>query len=635
MTNKRLKGAKDLELLRKDLLKGREEESASVRVCCGTGCRASGSDKIVESLEREAAKAGLNIRVCPTGCQGLCEKGPLVVSVVDGTFYHKVDAFDAPKIVDLTLGRKEKIDRLLLSDPITGERAQTEEEIPFYAKQERVVLKNCGHIDPESIEDYIAAGGYKALAKALTGMTPDEVLSEIKAARLRGRGGAGFDAGVKWEGARRVKSDVKYIICNGDEGDPGAFMDRSVLEGDPHAVIEGMIIAAYAVGDSKNGYIYARGEYPLAVKNMNIAITQARELGLLGKNILGSGLNFDVEVKKGAGAFICGESTALMYSIEGKRGMPRPTPPRSVEKGLYGKPTVLNNVETLACVPPIIEKGADWFRSIGTKGSPGTKIFALTGKVKNTGLIEVPMGISIGEIIYDIGGGIIDDREFKAAQIGGPSGGCIPKEHLDLEVDFDSLSEVGAMMGSGGLVIMDESDCMVEIARYFLSFTQVESCGKCPPCRIGTSEMLKILTDIVEGRGKEGDIERLEEIGKRIQETALCGLGKSAPNPVLSTIRYFRDEYEAHILKDFCPAGACVSLGHYRIESSECLMCNLCVEVCAFDAIIEKRGSLYIDEVYCDKCGACIGVCPTNCIVREFVEKPALAKSGKGETKDE
>lgn len=630
MARNKLKNPNDLGLLKEDILNKKALDGHSVKVCCGTGCRAMGAEKVVSSLISEAAKAGLDLEVRPTGCQGLCEKGPLVIIEADQTFYNKVGAFDAPKIVDLTLKRGEKIDRLLLQDPVTGQRANTEEEIPFYAKQERVVLKNCGHINPESIEEYIAVGGYQALAKALSEMAPDEVLSEVKAAKLRGRGGAGFDAGVKWEGAKRVKSQIKYIICNGDEGDPGAFMDRSLLEGDPHAVIEGMIIGAYVVGDCHNGYIYARSEYPLAVKNLNIAIGQARELGLLGKDILGSGLDFDIEVKKGAGAFICGESTALMFSIEGKRGMPRPTPPRSVEKGLYGKPTVLNNVETLANIGPIILKGADWFKSIGTEGSPGTKVFALTGRVKNTGLIEVPMGITIREIIYDIGGGIIDDKEFKAAQIGGPSGGCIPKEHLDLPIDFDSLGRVGAMMGSGGLVIMDESDCMIEIARYFLSFTQVESCGKCPPCRIGTFEMLEILTSMVEGKGREGDIERLEEIGAHIQQTALCGLGKSAPNPALSTIRYFRDEYEAHISKDFCPAGACTSLGHYRVIEEECLMCNLCVEVCAFDAIIEKRGSLYIDEVYCEKCGACIGVCPISCIVRDFVERPVLSGSGKG-----
>lgn len=629
MARFKLKNAEELELFRKEILKAQGGGGHSVKVCCGTGCRASEAEKVALAIKNEADKAGLNLEVTPTGCQGLCEKGPLVVVLPGETFYHKVEPFDASKIVDLTLSRGEEIERLLVKDPITGEIAKTEKEIAFYAKQERVVLKNCGHIDPERIEDYIAAGGYMALAKALNEMGPGEVLAEVKKAKLRGRGGAGFDAGLKWEGARRAKSAVKYVICNGDEGDPGAFMDRSLLEGDPHAVIEGMIIAAYAIGDCQNGYIYARGEYPLAVKNLNIAIEQARELGLLGKNILGSGLDFDLEVKKGAGAFICGESTALMFSIEGKRGMPRPTPPRSVEKGLYGQPTALNNVETLANIPLIILNGASWFLSIGTKDSPGTKIFALTGKVKNTGLIEVPMGISIREIIYEIGGGIIGEKGFKAAQMGGPSGGCIPKEHLDLAIDFDSLSKVGAMMGSGGLVVMDESDCIVEIARYFLSFTQVESCGKCPPCRIGTYEMLEILTSITQGQGKEGDIERLEEIGARIQETALCGLGKSAPNPVLSTIRYFRDEYEAHISKGFCPSGACTKLGRYRIIEEDCLMCDLCVAACAFDAIIEKGSSLQIDEVYCEKCGACIGVCPTNCIVREFEETPVFVASGK------
>ncbi|HDP70569.1 MAG TPA: NADH-quinone oxidoreductase subunit F [Actinobacteria bacterium] len=624
----KLKNFKELSALREKICNKRARQKKTiVRVCSGTGCRASGSQKVVEAFKKEAAKQGVDFEIRPTGCQGLCEKGPIVIVEPLDVFYQKVDPFDAAKIIDLTINRGKVIDRLQVVDPITGDLAVKEEEISFYGKQHRIVLRNCGQIDPTNIEDYIAVGGYEALAKVLSDMTPEEVIDEVKKSNLRGRGGAGFPVGRKWEGGRRTKGNIKYIVCNGDEGDPGAFMDRSVLEGDPHSVIEGMAIGAYALGNCEKGFIYVRQEYPLAVENLTIAINQARELGLLGNNILGSCFNFDLEIKRGAGAFICGESTALMFSIEGKRGMPRTTPPRSVEKGLWGKPTVLNNVETLANIAPIIIKGADWYTSIGTKGSPGTKIFALTGKVKNTGLIEVPMGVTIREIVYDIGGGILGDKEFKAVQTGGPSGGCIPKEYLDLPVDFDSLDEVGAMMGSGGLVVMDESNCMVEIARYFLSFTQVESCGKCPPCRIGTYEMFNILTRIVEGKGEEGDIERLEIIGKHIQETALCGLGKSAPNPVLSTIKYFRDEYEAHIRNRYCPAGACTALGRYRIHEEECLLCGLCKEVCVYDAIVEERDRFYIDQSYCEKCGACIGVCPTGCVVREFEEK--TVSSGK------
>jgi len=618
----KLKSPNELSALRKKICGERAKQKKTiVRVCSGTGCRASGAQKVVEAFKAEAVKQGIDFEIKPTGCQGLCEKGPLVIVEPLNVFYQKVDPFDVSKIIDLTINRGKVIERLQVVDSVTGELAVKEEEISFYGKQQRVVLRNCGHVDPVNIEDYIAAGGYEALAKVLNDMTPEEVIEEVKKSNLRGRGGAGFPVGRKWEGGRRTKGDLKYIVCNGDEGDPGAFMDRSVLEGDPHSVIEGMIIGAYALGNCKEGFIYVRQEYPLAVKNLTIAINQARELGLLSENILGSGFDFDLEIKRGAGAFICGESTALMFSIEGKRGMPRTTPPRSVERGLWDKPTVLNNVETFANIPPIIIKGVDWYTSIGTKGSPGTKIFALTGKVKNTGLIEVPMGITIREIVYDIGGGILGDKEFKAVQTGGPSGGCLPKEYLDLPVDFDSLTEAGAMMGSGGLVVMDESDCMIELARYFLSFTQVESCGKCPPCRIGTHEMLEILSRIVEGKGEEGDIERLESIGKHIQETALCGLGKSAPNPVLSTIKYFRDEYEAHIRDKYCPAGQCTALGRYQIIEEDCLLCGLCKEACAFDAIVEERDRFYIDLSYCEKCGACIGVCPTGCVVREFERK--------------
>ncbi len=615
----KLKGLEELYILRERIYSERAGQKRKiVRVCGGTGCRASGSLQVVEAFEEEATKQGIDFEIRPTGCQGLCEKGPVVILEPLDVFYQKVDPFDAAKIIDLTVNRGRVVERLQVADPDTGKLAVKEEEIPFYGKQQRIVLRNCGRIDPTNIEDYIAVGGYEALAKVLTEMTPEEVIEEVKKSGLRGRGGAGFLTGRKWEGGRKTKGSVKYVICNGDEGDPGAFMDRSVLEGDPHSVIEGMMICAYAVGNCSEGFIYVREEYPLAVENLTIAISQARQMGLLGEDILGAGFSFGLEIKKGAGAFICGESTALMFSIEGRRGMPRPTPPRSIEKGLWGRPTVLNNVETFANIAPIVVKGGDWYAGIGSKNSTGTKIFALTGKVKNTGLIEVPMGITIREIVFDIGGGILGDKRFKAVQIGGPSGGCIPEQHLDLPVDFDSLNEVGAMMGSGGLVVMDESDCMVEIARYFLSFTQKESCGKCPPCRVGTFEMLSILDGIVEGKGREGDIERLEYLGDYIKRTALCGLGKSAPNPVLSTIRYFRDEYEAHIRDKYCPAHTCLTLGRYRIREEDCLLCSLCQEACPSNAIVDERDRLYIDEAYCIKCGACISVCPTGCVVMEY-----------------
>ncbi len=612
----KLRTIEELENYRRKVSKAEKEEGPTVRVCCGTGCLASGSMKVVEALKEETERRGINLRIVPTGCQGFCERGPLVTVLPNDIFYQKVSDFDAAKILDLTVGRGKEISWLLYCDERTGGVAFKKEEIPFYQKQQRIVLQHCGVIDPTNIDDYIAAGGYTALAKTLF-IEPEAVINEVKKSGLRGRGGAGFPTGPKWEYTRKSRGNRKFIICNGDEGDPGAFMDRSILEGDPHSVLEGMIICARAVGNCREGYVYVREEYPLAVKNVNTAIEQARELGLLGENILGSGLNFDLEVRRGAGAFVCGESTALMFSIEGKRGMPRVTPPRSTEAGLWGKPTCLNNVETLAAVPLIINQGADWFASIGTENSKGTKIFALTGQVKNTGLIEVPMGTTIREVVFDIGGGILGDKKFKAVQIGGPSGGCVTEEHLDIPVDFESLDEVGAMMGSGGLVVMDESTCMVEIARFFLSFTQKESCGKCPPCRIGTYEMLDILTRIVEGKGKEGDIELLENMGKKIIETSLCGLGKSAPNPVLSTIRYFRDEYEAHIRDKYCPAGACRALGTYRINEDDCVLCGLCKEACVYDAVMEERNRYFIDSLYCEKCGACVDVCPTGCVLVE------------------
>jgi len=595
------------------------EAQTTVRVCSGTGCRAAGADEVREAFIAEIERTGVDAHVTTSGCQGLCQRGPLVAIEPQQLFYQGVQPFDVPAIVDLTLIRGRPIERLLHHDT-DEETIPWRDDLPFYQKQERVILRNCGRIEPTDIRDSIRATGYAGLAKALSEMTPEDVIEAVKAAGLRGRGGAGFPSGRKWELCRAQEARPKYLICNGDEGDPGAFMDRSVLEGDPHSVIEGMIIAAYAIGNVSEGYIYVRAEYPLAVQNLTTAIAEAEELGLLGKNILGSGLNFRIEIKRGAGAFVCGESTALMYSIEGIRGMPRQTPPRSVERGLWGKPTVLNNVKTLALVPVIVSRGADWLAGIGTEGSKGTQVFALTGKVLNTGLVEVPMGITIRELVYEIGGGTLSGSPCKAVQIGGPSGGCIPESLFETAIDFDSLQEIGAMMGSGGLVVMDESDCMVAIARYFLAFTQQESCGKCTPCRIGTYRMLEIMDRIVEGRGEAGDIDRLETLGKWIQETALCALGRSAPNPILTTIRHFRDEYEAHIRDRRCPVGVCYSPGGYRILDEECLLCGLCKDVCEDDAIREDRGGYTIVPEECIGCGRCRVVCPAEAIVLEEQE---------------
>jgi NADH:ubiquinone oxidoreductase subunit F (NADH-binding)/(2Fe-2S) ferredoxin/NAD-dependent dihydropyrimidine dehydrogenase PreA subunit len=590
----------------------REAGRRHICVCTGTACRSAGSLEVVKELERELD--GLDVEIVSTGCQGFCEHGPLVTIEPEDIHYQHVAPFDVPKIVDLTIKRGQIIERLLYEDPFTGAPVRRAHEIPFHRKQMCLVLQHCGRIDPVSIEDYVAVGGYRALVKVLESMTPEEVIAEVKKSGLRGRGGAGFPTGRKWEGARAAKGARKFVICNGDEGDPGAFMDRSLLEGLPHAVIEGMIICAYAVGNCTEGFVYVREEYPLAVRHVHIAIEQARERGLLGRNILGTGFDFDIEIKRGAGAFVCGESTALMFSIEGRRGMPRVTPPRSVEAGLWGLPTCLNNVETFANIPLIINRGADEYASRGIGASRGTKIFSLTGKVKNTGLIEVPMGITTREVVFDIGGGMLDGEKFKAIQIGGPSGGCVPEEHLDVPIDFESLDQIGSMMGSGGMVVLDEATCMVRMARYFLAFTQDESCGQCPPCRIGTYEMLQILDRIIEGRGRDGDIELLEQMAREIKSTSLCGLGKSAPNPVLSTIRYFRDEYEAHIREKRCPAGECVSLGTYHI-GDDCILCGLCKESCAYHgAILESRDRFVIDPALCMKCGACLTACPTGCI---------------------
>lgn len=588
-----------------------------VLICTGTGCVSSGAGKLKEKLTAELEERGLQkeIKVVDTGCHGFCEKGPIVIVYPEGVFYCQVTEDDINDIVEEHLLKGRIVERLLYKEPLTEESIPSYNDIDFYKKQKRIALANCGRINPESINEYIAVGGYEALGKALTEMTPDEVIAEVKNAGLRGRGGAGFPTGLKWELTRREESDKKYLICNADEGDPGAFMDRSLLEGDPHKIIEGMVIAAYAIG-ADEGYIYVRAEYPLAIHRLEVALEQAAELGLLGENILGSGFNFTLNIKKGAGAFVCGEETALMASIEGKRGMPRPKPPFPSVSGLWGKPTNINNVETFANVPYIISQGAAAYSAIGTEKSKGTKVFALTGKINNTGLVEVPMGITLREIIYDIGGGLRDGKDLKAVQTGGPSGGCIPADLLDLPIDYESLTEVGAMMGSGGMVVMDDSTCMVDVARFFLSFTQSESCGKCTPCREGTKRMLEILDRICAGEGREGDLELLEELGNHIKETSLCQLGGSAPNPVLSTLKYFRAEYEAHIMDKRCPANVCEGMkSAYVIDQSVCIGCTLCTRVCPVDAISgERKKPHYIDPDVCIACGACAEKCPVAAI---------------------
>ncbi len=590
-------------------------DTLRARVCCGTACTATGSHQVIDAFKKEIASTGVDVEIVKTGCQGICQKGPVLKVEPMDIFYQRTKPVNVPWIMSYSILGNMPYRQGLYRDDILSEPVPVMTDIPFYKKQIRLALRNNGKIDPCNINHYIAVGGYAALEKALSSMTPDEVLAEVDKANLRGRGGAGFPAGKKWKHTKSAPGDVKFVIANGDEGDPGAFMDRSIMEGDPHSLLEGMALCAYAI-NAQYGFIYVRHEYPLAVKNLGIAIKQAEELGLLGKNILGTGFSFTVDIREGAGAFVCGESTALIASIEGERGFPRPRPPRLSEPGggAWGFPSNLNNIETYACVPVIVEKGSSFFLSIGTKNSPGTKVFALTGKVKNTGLVEVPMGITLREIIYDIGGGILGDRKFKAVQTGGPSGGCIPAEHLDLPVDFDSLASVGSMMGSGGMVVMDEDNCMVDVAKFFLSFTQSESCGKCPPCRIGTYQMLEILKKITSGKGEEGDIERLEELGKRIVKGSLCGLGTSAPNPVLTTIRYFREEYEEHIRDKFCRAKACSGLGMYRIENEECFLCGLCKEACAFGAVKELRKKFYIDQDYCTKCKACYTACPIGAV---------------------
>ena len=586
-----------------------------ILVCSGTGCHASGSLVLKEALEAEIARVGLDkeVKVIETGCFGFCRLGPNMMVYPEGVFYCQVHEQDVPQIVEEHLLKGRVVERLLYTEPQTEKSVVDFEDIPFFQKQTRIVLEDCGVINPESIREYIARDGYFGLAKALQ-MKPEEVIDTLKKSGLRGRGGAGFPTGLKWEFAAKAEGSPKYIVCNADEGDPGAFMDRSIIEGDPHRVLEGITIAGYAVGASQ-GYVYVRAEYPLAVRRLYKAIDDAHELGLLGKNILNSGFDFDIDLRLGAGAFVCGEETALLNSMMGKRGEPRPRPPFPANEGLWGKPTVINNVETLANVPVIMRNGYEWFNTIGTEKSKGTKVFALAGKINNNGLAEVPMGTTIREIVFDIGGGLPDGKEFKAVQTGGPSGGCIPAQCLDTPVDYESLAQLGTIMGSGGFVVMDQNTCMVDLAKFFLEFVQSESCGKCAPCRIGTRRMLEILDRITKGEGKEGDIETLEELGHSIKETALCGLGQTAHNPVLSTIRFFRDEYEAHIKEKRCPAGVCQALLSYRINPDKCKGCSLCAKNCPVNAISgEARKPFKIDPEACIKCGTCFEKCPFGAI---------------------
>ncbi len=613
----RIKSLAELESLRGKIIAKRDPEKRCITICGGTGCLALGAQGVIDAFEEEIKKQRLKAKVDlkVTGCPGFCERGPLVVIEPGGIFYQRVRVEDVVEIISQTVQKGSLVEGLLYPDPKTGEKVSRESEIPFYKKQMRLLLGNVSRIDPGNIDDYLALGGYAALGKALLKMSPEEIISEVKDAGLRGRGGGGFPTGTKWESVRRAEGDTKYVICNADEGDPGAFMDRSLLEGNPHSVLEGMIIGAYAIG-SHQGYIYVRNEYPLAVENARIAIKQAEEYGLLGENILGSGFDFSVRINRGGGAFICGESTALMASLEGQVGEPRAKYVHTSEKGLWEQPTNLNNVETWANVPVIINQGADWYSKIGTGGSKGTKIFSLVGKINNTGLVEVPMGITLREIIYDIGGGIPGGKKFKAVQTGGPSGGCIPESLLDLPIDFDELTKVGSMMGSGGMIVMDENTCMVDIANYFVSFLEGESCGKCLPCREGLKRMREILTGITEGRGKDGDIELLEDLSRTLIDTSLCALGTTAPNPVLSTIRYFRDEYEAHIKDKRCPAGVCKGLITYSIDQSKCPGCGRCAKVCPVDAITDmgKKKPAVLDAEKCIRCGACYDVCQLDAI---------------------
>ena len=597
-----------------------------IMVCGGTGCTSSGSKKIIEAFNREIAASGINeeVKVIQTGCFGLCALGPIVVVYPEGIFYSMVEEKDVKEIVEEHLVKGRPVTRLIYDETVQGETITSLNDTRFYKKQMRIALRNCGRIDPDNIEEYIAYDGYAALGKALTEMTPEEVIQTVLDSGLRGRGGGGFPTGRKWALGAMNHADQKYVACNADEGDPGAFMDRSILEGDPHAVIEAMAIAGYAIGATR-GFVYIRAEYPIAVERLQRAIDQAREYGLLGKNIFGTDFEFDMEIKLGAGAFVCGEETALINSIEGNRGEPKPRPPFPAQKGIFGKPTLLNNVETYANIPQIILNGPEFLNTIGTEKSKGTKVFALGGKINNTGLVEVPMGTTLRTVVEEIGGGIPSGKKFKAAQTGGPSGGCIPASLMDVEIDYDNLLAIGSMMGSGGLIVMDEDTCMVDIAKFFLEFTVDESCGKCTPCRVGTRRMLELLTKITDGKADMEDLEKLEALCDYIKENSLCGLGQTAPNPVISTLRYFRDEYIAHIQDKKCPAGACKNLLNFSVVKDSCFGCGMCARSCPADAIFvtdyvapgKKKPAYEIDTAKCIKCGACIGTCKFNAIIKK------------------
>jgi NADH:ubiquinone oxidoreductase subunit F (NADH-binding)/(2Fe-2S) ferredoxin/NAD-dependent dihydropyrimidine dehydrogenase PreA subunit len=615
---KRIKSISEFKRFQENAFKGRDSKKPCITICAGTGCLAYGTQKLIDSFRSEIAGRNLEgtMDFRTTGCHGFCERGPMVVIHPQKIFYQKVGLEDAAEIIEKTILNGEVIDRFLYQDPVTGEKITYEHDVPFYKKQMRLIFGMNGQLDPRSLDDYLALGGYSALIKVLEGIKPDEVIQEVVKANLRGRGGGGYPAGWKWDETRKAHGEPKYVICNADEGDPGAYMDRSVLEGNPHLVLEGMIVGAYAIGSSQ-GYVYVRNEYPLAVENVTIAIQKLHEVGLLGENILGSGFSFDVKINRGGGAFVCGESSALFASLEGRAGEPRVKYIHATHRGLWDKPTNLNNVETWANVPFIINKGADWYQSIGTENSKGTKIFSLVGKINNTGLVEVPMGMKLREIVYDIGGGIPGGRNFKAVQTGGPSGGCLPAELLDTPIDFDELTKLGSMMGSGGMIVMDDRTCMVDVARYFMHFLEGESCGKCVPCREGVRRMADILQDICDGKGTEEDIKLLESMSQGLRDGALCALGNTAPNPVLSTLRYFRDEYLAHVRDKRCPAGVCSALICYRI-TDKCVGCGVCLKRCPAQCITgEKKKQHVIDPACCIKCGSCKDGCKFDAIVIE------------------